>query len=192
MIRKAIKTCGEKRRKIIKEIQNKILTLVISSIFLSALIIMLTAFWGYNRLVEEDINQIMQLMCAEKSHIIDEKLMNIEQSVNTIYYFAVEQIENEKDIWQDEEKFHKHIASVNALMKTIAKYTDGAVSVYYRLSPNMQGGKHGVWLMKDENGEFIECEMTDISQYDRDDVEHVGWYYEPIANGKETWMPPLL
>ena len=151
---------------------------------------MLTAFWGYNRLVEEDISRIMRLMCSEKRQVIDEKLMNIEQSVHTIYHFVMEQIEDTENMWQDGEKFDKHIASVNALMKTIAKYTDGAVSVYYRLSPDMQEGKHGVWLMKDVNGEFIECEMTDISQYDRDDVEHVGWYYEPIANGKETWMNP--
>ena len=32
--------------------------------------------------------------------------------------------------------------------------------------------------------------MTDISLYDNDDIEHVGWYYIPIANGKETWLNP--
>lgn len=32
--------------------------------------------------------------------------------------------------------------------------------------------------------------MTDISLYDEEDIEHVGWYYIPIANGKETWMNP--
>ena len=70
-----------------KEIQNKILTLVISSIVISALVIMITAFWGYNRLAEKDTSQIMQLMCSEKRQAIDEKLMNIEQGVHTIYHF---------------------------------------------------------------------------------------------------------
>lgn len=151
---------------------------------------MLTAFWGYNRLVEEDISRIMQLMCSEKRQVIDEKLMNVEQSVHTIYHFVMEQIEDTENMWQDGEWFDKHIASVNVLMKTTAKYTDGAVSVYYRLSPDIQDGKQGIWLMKDENGEFLECEITDITQYDRDDIGHVGWYYEPIESGKETWMNP--
>ena len=151
---------------------------------------MLTAFWGYNRLVEEDISRIMQLMCSEKRQVIDEKLMNVEQSVHTIYHFVMEQIDDTENMWQDGEWFDKHIASVNALMKTTAKYTDGAVSVYYRLSPDIQDGKQGIWLMKDENGEFLECEITDISRYDRDDIEHVGWYYEPVESGKETWMNP--
>ncbi len=185
-----IKTCNEKRRKIIKEIQNKILALVISSIFISALVIMVTAFWGYNRLVENDTSQIMQLICSEKRQAIDEKLMNIEQSVYTIYHFAMEQIGNTENIWRDEERYNEHISRMKALMKTTAQYTDGAVSVYYRLAPNIKGPKQGAWLMKNENAEFVECEVTDISQYDSGDVEHVGWYYQPIANGKETWINP--
>ena len=28
--------------------------------------------------------------------------------------------------------------------------------------------------------------------YDPSDVEHVGWYYIPVQNGKETWMEPYL
>lgn len=173
-----------------KEIQNKILSLVISSIVISALAITITAFWGYNRLAEKDTGQIMQLMCSEKRQAIDEKLMNIEQSVHTIYHFAVEQIEQTENLWQDEALFQDHISKMSDLMKTMAKYTDGAMSVYYRLAPELLGPKQGVWLMKNGESEFADHEMTDLSQYDKNDVEHVGWYYQPIANQKETWMNP--
>lgn len=151
---------------------------------------MVTAFWGYNSLVENDTIQIMQLMCSEKRQEIDEKLANIEQSVHTIYHYALEQIEDTENIWQDEEQYREHINRMKALMETTVKYTDGAVSVYYRLAPEIRGSKQGVWLMKDANGVFAEYELTDILQYDKDDVEHVGWYYQPIANGKETWINP--
>lgn len=173
-----------------KEIQNKILTLVISSIVISALVIMITAFWGYNRLAETDTSRIMQLICSEKRQAIDEKLMNIEQSVHTIYHFAVEQIEQTDNLWQDETLFQNHISKMRDLMKTMAKYTDGALTVYYRLAPELMGPKHGVWLMKNEESEFEDYEMTVISQYEKNDIEHVGWYYQPIANKKETWMNP--
>lgn len=93
-----------------KEIQNKILSLVISSIVISALVIMITAFWGYNRLAETDTSQIMQLMCSEKRQAIDEKLMNIEQSVHTIYHFAMDQIEQTDNLWQDEALVQEHIS----------------------------------------------------------------------------------
>lgn len=167
-----------------KTLQRKILILVVSSILISALFIMSIAFLNYERIVASDSRQIMKLMCSEKRQTIDEKLLNVKQSVNTLYHFATEQM--------DEANFEEHISRMEALMSTTAKYTDGAVSVYYYLNPSLNGVKQGAWLLRDADGEFIESEMTDISQYDEDDVEHVGWYYIPIANGKETWINPYF
>lgn len=173
-----------------KVLQRKILILVVSSILISALFIMTIAFFNYGRIVENDSRQIIQLMCSEKRQTIDEKLLNITQSVHIIYHFAIEQIGETKEIWLDGANYEEHISRMKALMATTAKYTDGAVSIYYRLNPSIRGDKQGAWLLRGADGDFIECEMTDISQYDKDDVEHVGWYYIPIANGKETWLNP--
>lgn len=173
-----------------KQLQTKILILVSSSILISALLVMGIAFSNYTRILESNSEQIMQLMCSEKRQAIDEKLVNIEQSVNTLYHFAMDQINETENLWQDEEAFEEHINRMRALIETTARYTDGALSVYYRLDSSIRGPKQGVWLVQNEAGEFVEQEVTDISQYEKDDVEHVGWYYIPIANGKETWMNP--
>ena len=173
-----------------KVLQNKILILVVSSILISAMVVMANSFFNYNRIVEENLEQMMQLMCSEKRQVIDEKLLNIEQSVHTIYHFATEQYSDTDSLWQDEEQFLEHIRRMRELMQTTIKYTDGAVSVYYRLNSEVQGEQLGVWLVQDENGDYTEREVTDISLYDRDDVEHVGWYYIPVTNGKETWINP--
>lgn len=175
-----------------KVLQRKILILVVSSILISALFIMSIAFFNYDRIVESDSRQIIQLMCSEKRQTIDEKLLNIKQSVHTLYHFAAEQIGETKDVWSDEINYEEHINRIKALMATTVKYTDGAVSVYYYLNPSLKGVKQGIWLLRDVDGEFTECEMTDISQYDKDDVEHVGWYYIPAANGEETWINPYF
>ena len=173
-----------------KALQNKLLILIVSSTLFPALVVMAIAFSNYGRIVENNSGQIMQLMCSEKRQVIDEKLLNIEQSVHTIYHFATEQYSNTDNLWQDEEQFLEHISRMRELMETTVKYTDGAVSVYYRLDSAIKGPKQGVWLVQDENGGYIDNEMTDISLYDKGDIEHVGWYYVPIANGKETWMNP--
>lgn len=175
-----------------KVLQRKILILVVSSILISALFIMTIAFFNYDRIVASDSRQIMQLMCSEKRQTIDEKLLNIKQSVHTLYHFAAEHIDQTTDIWSNESNYEEHINRMKALMATTVKYTDGAVSVYYYLNPSLKGVKQGAWLLRDEDGEFTECEMTDISQYDKDDVEHVGWYYIPFANGEETWINPYF
>jgi len=173
-----------------KVLQKKILTLVISSILISALVVMIIAFSNYDHIIESNSRQIMQLMCSEKRQKIDEKLLNIEQSVHTIYHFAVEQISETDSSWQDEEVFSEHIIRMGALMNTAAQYTDGAVSVYYRLLSDIDGTLSGVWLTQDQTGKFVEHELTDISLYEEDDIERVGWYYIPIANRKETWINP--
>ena len=173
-----------------KDLQNKLLILIVSSTLIPALVVMAISFSNYGRIVENNSGQIMQLMCSEKRQVIDEKLLNIEQSVHTIYHFATEQHIDTDNLWQDEEQFLEHISRMRELMETTVKYTDGAVSVYYRLDSAILGPKQGVWLVQAENGDYIEHEMTDISLYDEDDIEHVGWYYIPITNGKETWINP--
>ena len=153
-----------------KALQNKLLILIVSSTLIPALVVMAIALSNYGRILKNDSEQIMQLMCSEKRQVIDEKLLNIEQSVHTIYHVAIEQYGNTESLWQDDEQFSEHISKMRELMETTVKYTDGAVSVYYRLNAAIRGPKQGVWLLQDENGNFIEHEMTDISLYDEEDI----------------------
>ncbi len=39
---------------------------------------------------------------------------------------------------------------------------------------------------------FESIEPTDFSTFEKDDLEHVGWYYIPVENKKPTWMNPYL
>ena len=173
-----------------KVLQKKIMILVISSILISALLVIVIAFMNYVHIVRKDSSQIMQLMCLDKRQVIDEKLLNVEQSVNTLYHFAKNQINEKGNLWQDEAQLSEHMNRMEELMETTAQFTDGAVSVYYRLTPKIEEITQGIWLVKGEDGEFLNHDITNISQYDKDDIEHVGWYYIPIMNRKETWMNP--
>lgn len=175
-----------------KKLQRKILMLVIHSVMITAFVVMAIAFTNYGRIVEDNSQQIMELMCSEKSQAINEKLLNIEQSVHTIYHYAMDQIHDTKRFWKYGDQFQNHVHKIKTLMETTAKYTDGAVSVYYRIHPDKQDDLQGVWLVQNQYGNFIENESTDISKYDKNDVEHVGWYYIPIENGKETWINPYF
>lgn len=173
-----------------KILQKKILILVICSILLSTFIVMIIAYTNYTRVRERNTEQIMELLCSEKRQTIDEELMNIEQSVKIIYHFAKEQL-SELDVFlKKETELSEHMKRMEELMNTTAQYTEGVVSVYYRLVPEMEEAVNGIWLVEDKNGEFINHEITVISDYDKDDIEHVGWYHIPIENRKETWLNP--
>ena len=55
-----------------KILQRKILVLVVSSVLISALFIMSIAFFNYDRIVESDSRQIMQLMCSAQKILVGE------------------------------------------------------------------------------------------------------------------------
>ena len=131
-----------------KVLQKKIMILVISSSLISALLVIVIAFMNYVHIVRKDSSQIMQLMCLDKRQVIDEKLLNVEQSVNTLYHFAKNQINEKGNLWQDEAQLSEHMNRMEELMETTAQFTDGAVSVYYRLTPKIEEIYQGIWLVK--------------------------------------------
>lgn len=151
----------------IKALQNTILKLVISSILISTLLVMIIAIFRYSRFGETNSEQMIQLMCSEKKQLINEKLLNVEQSVNTIYNFIMEQMEDAEILIMNEEDLSKHIDSIKELMQTSVKYTDGAVTVYYRLNPELEGPKQGIWLVRSETGEFVEYDFIRYSSHKR-------------------------
>ena len=73
----------------------------------------------------------------------------------------------------------------------VANNTDGAVAYYFRFTPELSHKTFGLFYSKVKGEEgFIRFEPTDISLYDKDDTEHVGWYWQPFEAGKPVWMMP--
>ena len=173
-----------------KSIRTKILTLVLSGVLISMIVTVFISLRNTVRIMEKDSTEIMSLLCSEQSSEIDEKLRSIEQSVSTIYHFAHSQRGDVTRLSQDQEYLDDYIQKVKEVALDAAENTDGAIAVYFRLNPDMADEPVGLFMTMDENGEFYDFPLTDIAAYEEDDVEHVGWYYIPIHNGKATWMEP--
>jgi diguanylate cyclase (GGDEF)-like protein len=73
----------------------------------------------------------------------------------------------------------------------IASHTDGAVAYYLRFDPEISSGNAGIFHSKINGGdEYVHLEPTDILLYDKDDVEHVGWFWIPREAGHPIWLEP--
>ena len=73
----------------------------------------------------------------------------------------------------------------------VAKDTDGAIAYYLRLNPTISSNTAGMFFSKVDGGdEYVRFEPTDLSLYDKNDTEHVGWYWQPYEAGKPIWMTP--
>ena len=73
----------------------------------------------------------------------------------------------------------------------VAKNTDDSVAYYFRFAPEISHKTSGFFYSKTKDSDgFVLLEATDLSLYDKDDTEHVGWYWQPYEAKKPVWMQP--
>ncbi|WP_288715615.1 diguanylate cyclase [uncultured Treponema sp.] len=173
-----------------KSLQRKILLLLSGSIIFTTALASIAGLLNATRLIKEDSRKIMNLTCDSKAKEINTWLLSIEQTVNALYRFSINQLSEDNTKWTDETYMQTYTRRIRAVMENAALSTDCAMSVYLRFNPDLLSSKSGVFLVKQKNGSFADTSLTDLSLYSHDDREHVCWYYEPIENGRPTWVSP--
>ena len=141
----------------------------------------------------EDSQQEMQLKCVSQSDELDTMMQNVSQSVEMVYSIAVAKLEHAASFRTSKDYVDTYTKQMLPILMQSAQNTKGALTAYIRYNPEFTEPTSGLFLTRDNSdSEFESVTPTDFSMYDPSDVEHVGWYYIPVQNGKETWMEPYL
>ncbi len=176
--------------KVKSSIQNKIITLILVGILFSSLTIGGLGIVSFGAELEKSVISTMNLTCQEKAEELNNILGRIEQSTEVMAVLASNHIKDFGDLKQDTYR-NEYIEHMRLAGYDIAINTKGSIGIYLRLNPEIAGPSEGFyWLISEESGKLEIEPNTDISQYQRDDREHVGWYYEPVEAGKAIWMDP--
>ena len=173
-----------------KSIQTKITLLILTVIVVCTGVIGSAGIISSKLVIEEDSAKIMNLMCSDKAKELNNTLGRIEQSVEILSVYSINNLES-TDKLSDAEYIKNYIKTVDELSYTVACETKGAVAVYLRFNPDLttpDAGFFRVWNF--ETNDFEPNEITDLSAYSPGDFEHVGWYYTPVKNGEATWLEP--
>ena len=173
-----------------KSIQTKITLLILTVIVVCAGVIGSAGIISSKLVIEEDSAKIMNLMCSDKAKELNNTLGRIEQSVEILSVYSINNLES-TDKLSDAEYIKNYIKTIDELSYTVACETKGAVAVYLRFNPDLttpDAGFFRVWNF--ETNDFEPNEITDLSAYSPGDFEHVGWYYTPVKNGEATWLEP--
>ena len=119
------------------------------------------------------------------------QLTLVEQVVNDMYVVS-ENFRPMIDELDDKDTVMQYSSQMEEIAISIANHTNGAVAVYYRMNPDLtNSGTFGFFSVKSQKtGMFEHAVPTDLSAYDPDDTEHVGWYYRPVQTGKPVWIEP--
>ena len=134
----------------------------------------------------------VRVTCVNEWEQINDSLANMEKSAKVMESYLMEFFKSKEDV-SDRELQKTVIKNADKMFVDVAKHTStaGAVSYYFRLDPEISDSKAGLFYSKTGGGnEFISFEPTDISAYDKDDVEHVGWFWQPYEAKEPVWMKP--
>ena len=176
-----------------RSIQTKISIVILAIMLVVTALFTFTAAIRTNSILDNDSEQIIQETADYYCNIIDDNFRSAEQSVGSIYNYALKRAETYNEFLNDNVQREKYTNDISELAKSIAENTRGAMGVYLRYNPDDYGAGDGFWYNIDfEDDLWKNLTPTDMSLYGKDDVEHVGWYYIPVEQGKPMWMNPYF
>lgn len=172
-----------------RSIQTKIVIMMISILVIFGIVSFIIAYNNTKTVLDKNMETVLNLTGDTEKKNLDESLRSMEQSVNTIYNYAYQQIENDPEILEDEDKREIFLEDFGNVARNIAENTVGSISTYFRFNPGKYGGDCGFWYLYNEDlGMWEDMPPTDINQFDKDDSERVGWYYIPVKQKMPMWM----
>ncbi|MCI5936695.1 MAG: diguanylate cyclase [Eubacterium sp.] len=122
---------------------------------------------------------------------IDSLLDSFEESVCSVYQYLETNEDDVNSIFNQKNLNTQENENIQKLILASTRHTTGAVASYIGYNPKLISETAGIYLRK-RNGQNDLESVTPmkLSQFDKDDFEHVGWYYVPIESGKATWLQP--
>lgn len=173
-------------------IQKKILALSLSGIFCCILIFGGTGIYFVRESSIKNAKQNLDLEITNTAGHISSSFFSVEMYTKALAAGIMRTFKSIDDLKNDSIREAK-TAIIQEHINTTIKQQEKAVAVYLRFNPKITPPTSGIFMAQlRPNGPIESTTPTDFSKYDSNDIEHVGWYYEPIKQGKPFWMSPYL
>ena len=173
-------------------IQFRFLATVIIAILAITISIGGLSIYEVDNYVQNQAENYVELTCDNEVAQINDSLKSMEKSVKIMESYLMDFFTSKDDI-ENRLLQQEVIKKANEMFADVTKHTsvDGAIAYYFRLDPSISDGKSGLFYSKlIGSDEFLSLEPTDILIYEKDDTEHVGWFWQPYEAGKPVWIKP--
>ena len=179
-------------RKHMKErsLQFRFLIIVLSAILAVTIFIGGLSIYEVDNYIQSQTQNLIKVTCENEAAKIDDAFKSMEKSVKIMENYVLSFFESASDI-TNQDKQNEAIQLADKMFVNVAKNTESAIAYYFRLDPSISDNTAGIFYSKVDNvEEYIRFTPTDLSLYDKNDTEHVGWYWQPYEAGKPVWMAP--
>lgn len=127
------------------------------------------------------------LLCETGERNLDYYFNSVQKSVGHVASFVQADLDGLED-----EQLQAHMDRVGRYFDEMASKTNGVLTYYYRIDPEVSQTVKGFWFT-DLNGDgFVEHEVTDITLYDTEDTSKLVWFTVPKHEGEAIWLPPYI
>ena len=181
-----------------RSIMMEVVFLVSQTVFLSSTVLGFGSSVAINDIVTSNANDslhAMSVICRERLY---RTFFIVRQAVNGMKLQAVNSLESYERLANDSDYRKNYLDEMKNNFSFSAVGIDGGISYYLRLIPEIEGSKGGFSMQRKEahwEGElspFVEREPVDIALYDPDDIQNIGWYYQPMKSKCATWIEPYV
>ena len=132
-------------------------------------------------------DQILLLLCETGQRNLDYYFNGVQRAVTDVADYVSNDIDG-----LDDDKLSAHIERVKKHFNEMATKTNGVLTYYYRIDPEVSKNVKGFWFTDLEDDEFTEHEVTDITLYDTSDTSQLVWFTVPKNEGQPIWLPPYV
>ena len=166
-------------------IRTKFTTLTVTAIVIALSIATLIGVIFIRDLGRSDTDQMLQLMCTTGAMNLESYFNSVEHSVETVSTLVQDSLDG-----IPLEQLNDQIENARNLFGRIANNTNGVLTYYFRIDPEISKTEKGFWYVNLDGEGFKEHEVTDITIYDTNDTSTLVWFTVPKATGKGVWLPP--
>jgi len=176
-----------------KSIRTKLILQITACVIISIFICGSTSIYNAKKTATKNALENMRLECMLQSNDLQNMLDQISYTIDSLAKASTAGLGSVEKIKADPAYVNNFSNSLLPLLKQCSEQLNGTLTSYLRFSPELAAPTSGLLLMRDDaSNSFLPQEPTDITLYDKDDAQHVGWYYIPIENGKPTWLSPYF
>ena len=164
------------------------LTLCVTTIAVVIVTMVSVLFIRHNELNKS--KQLLLLLCQTGERNLDIFFNSVQKSMVEVSNFTNRDLESINDL--GDEELQGHIDRVNKYFGDIANKTNGVLTYYYRIDPEISDTVKGFWYINLTGEKFEKHEVTDITQYDTSDTSKLVWFTVPKHTGEAIWLPPYI
>ena len=162
-----------------------LLTVCVIVIAVSAVTLMSVLFIRNNE--QRESQQLLLLLCETGERNLDYYFNSVQKSVGKVAAFVEDDLDG-----LETKQLERHIDRVRSYFEEMANKTNGVLTYYYRIDPELSGSVKGFWYTDLDGEGFTEHEVTDITLYDTQDTSKLVWFTVPKHTGEAIWLPPYI